>query len=214
MSNHRLWVGGGIAGMLGVASYIIGIAVPWPETQLGTSIALAVVGAWPILSVVYSYGLYTFVAAENESAANSLALLFAVCGFTTVLAMLVVQLAVGAGLGEITQGLDEDSARALRRGLRLIDHGLDVAWDMLIGIALVFSGASIRPRRGLGLAWAVPSAALGVALIALNAATFPWPPAARGLFDVGPLIGLFVFALAARLTVLGIRARREARLAG
>ena len=120
--------------------------------------------------------------------------------------MLVVQLAVGAGVGEITQGLDEQSATALRRGLRLIDLGLDVAWDMLIGTALIFSGISMRPRKGLGLGWAISSATLGIALIGLNAATFPWPPAARGLFDIGPLIGLFVFALAARLAVLGMRA--------
>ena len=209
MSNRKLWIRSGIAGMLGIFCYIVGITAPWPETQLGTSAALVVVSAWAILSIVYSYGLYTFVAAEQESAANRLALLFAVAAFTVVLTMLVVQLAVGAGVGEITKGLDDAAARALRRGLRLIDHGLDVAWDILIGTALVFSGLSIRPRRGLGLGWAVPSVVLGIALVVLNAATFPWPPASRGLFDIGPLIGLFVFSLAARLSVLGRRAPQE-----
>ena len=204
--QRRLWVGSGVAGMLGIACYIVGITVPWPETQLGISTALIVVVAWPILSIVYSYGLYTFVAAERDSTANRLALIFAIAGFAMVLAMLVVQLAVGAGLEDIAKRLDEPTARALRRGLRLIDHGLDVAWDMLIGTALVFSGVSMRPRAGLGLVWAVPSAALGVALIVLNAVTFPWPPAARGLIDIGPFIGLFVMALAARLLVLGRRA--------
>ena len=87
----------------------------------------------------------------------------------------------------------------------MIDLGLDVAWDMLIGTALVFSGIAIRRRRGLGPGWALPSIALGVALIGLNAATFPWPPAAHGLFDIGPLIGVFVFLLSARLALLGRR---------
>jgi hypothetical protein len=206
MANRRLWVGSGIAGMLGIASYIIAITVPWPETQLGTSIGLTVASAWAILSIVYSYGLYSFVAAERESTANRLGLLFAVAGFTVVLAMLVVQLAIGAGLSEIASGLDEQFATALRRGLRLIDHGLDVTWDVLIGTALVFSGIAMRRRSGLGLAWAVASAVLGIALVVLNAATFPWPPASRGLFDIGPLIGVFVFTLAARLAVLGLRA--------
>lgn len=88
----------------------------------------------------------------------------------------------------------------------MVDHGLDVAWDFLIGMALVFSGAALRRRRGLGLGWAIPSIALGIALIGLNAATFPWPPADQGLFDIGPFIGLFVFALAGRLAWLGRRA--------
>jgi hypothetical protein len=188
-----------------VACYILAITLPWPETQLGTSTALLVVSAWPILSIVYSYGLYSFVAAESESTANRLAFVFAVTGFTTVLGMIIVQLAVGAGIGEISQGLDVQTAKVLRRGLRLIDLGLDVAWDMLIGTALIFSGAAIRRRSGLGLGWAIPSVVLGTTLIALNAATFPWPPGDRGLIDIGPFIGLFVIVLAARLTMLGRR---------
>ncbi len=205
MPEHRLWVASGLAGMLGVACYILAITLPWPETQLGTSAALVVVSAWPILSIIYSYGLYSFVAAERESTANRLGLVFAITAFTTVLAMIVVQLAVGAGIGEIAQELDEQAATALRRGLRMIDHGLDVAWDILIGTALVCSGVAMRRRRGLGPGWALPSAALGLALVVLNAATFPWPPADRGLFDLGRLIGLFVMALAARLALLGRR---------
>jgi hypothetical protein len=182
------------------------MAFPWPETQRGTSTALVVVSAWPILSIIYSCGLYDFIAAERESTANRLAFVFAVTGFATVLAMIVVQLAVGAGVGEITEGLDEQTAWALRRGLRMIDLGLDVAWDILIGTALMLSGAAMRRRRGLGLAWAVPSSLLGMALIVLNAATFPWPPADRGLIDIGPFIGVFVMTLATRLAILGRRA--------
>jgi hypothetical protein len=188
-----------------VVCYILAITLPWPETQLGTSSALLVVSAWPILSIIYCHGLYSFVAAERESTANRLGFVFAVTAFTTVLAMIVVQLAVGAGIVEITKGLDEQTARALRRGLRMIDLGLDVAWDMLIGSALIFSGVAIRRRSGLGLAWAMPSVILGMALIVLNAATFPWPPGERGLIDIGPFIGMFVMALGVRLAILGRR---------
>jgi hypothetical protein len=199
-------MGSGIAGVAGVVCYILAIAFPWPETQFGTSIALLVVAAWPILSIIYSYGLYNFVAAERESTANRLGFVFAVAAFTTVLGMIVVQLAVGTGVAEIAEGLDEQTTNALRRGLRLIDLGLDVAWDMLIGMALVLSGIAMGRRTGLGRGWAVPSAVLGVALILLNATSFPWPPADRGLIDIGPFIGLFVMALAARLAILGRRA--------
>lgn len=204
--NRSLWVGSGIAGVVAVACYILAIALPWPETRLGTSTALVVVSAWPILSIIYSYGLYSFVAAEGESTANRLAFVFAVAAFTTVLGMIVVQLAVGAGIGEITKGLDEQTTKALRRGLRMIDLGLDVAWDMLIGTALILSGTAMRRRSGLGLGWAIPSVVLGMALIVLNAATFPWPPGDHGLIDIGPFIGVFVMALAARLAILGRRA--------
>ena len=78
MPNPRLWLGGGTAGMVGICCYILAITVPWPETQLGTSISLVVVSAWPILSIIYSYALYSFVAAERESVANRLGLVFAI----------------------------------------------------------------------------------------------------------------------------------------
>jgi hypothetical protein len=203
-------MGSGIAGVVAVVCYVLAISLPWPETQLGTSTALIVVSAWPILSIVYSYGLYRFVAVERDGTANRLSFVFAVTAFTTVLGMIVVQLAVGAAIADITKGIDEPTTRALRRGLRMIDMGLDVAWDMLIGTALVLSGVAMRGRSGLGLAWAVPSMILGVALIVLNAATFPWPPGDHGLVDIGPFIGLFVVAVATRLVVLGKRTAVDA----
>jgi hypothetical protein len=191
--------------VVAVVCYILAIVVPWPDTQLGTSASLVVVCAWPILSIVYSYGLYGFVAAERDSAVNRLAFVFAVMAFATVLGMIVVQLAVGAGTADITRGVDVQAATALRRGLRLIDLGLDVAWDMLIGTALILWGVAMRRRTGLGPGWALPSVVMGVALIVLNAATFPWPPGDRGLIDIGPFIGIFMLALAIRLAILGRR---------
>ncbi len=202
MRNPNLWLGGGLAGMVSICCYLLAIVVPWPDTQFGISTSLIVVSLFPILGMVYSYALYSFVAAERDSAANRLGS----TAFTTLLAMLVVQLAVGAGVGEITRDLDGQTARALRRGLRMIDLGLDVAWDILIGAGLVFWGLAIRRRSGLGLGWAIPSLLFGIALVILNAATFPWPPANRGLFDIGPAIAVFVLLMSARLALLGRRA--------
>jgi len=209
MPNRRLWMVSGIAGMIGVLCYILAILLPWPETQAGTSSSLLVVSAWPILSIIYSYGLYHYIAVQHDCTTNRLAFVFAVVAFTTVLAMIIVQLAVGAGWPEVTRGLDEQTAGMLKRGLRLIDMGLDVAWDILIGVALILSGLAMRARNGLGPWWAIPSIVLGAALIVLNACTFPWPPGDRGLFDIGPFIGVFVLLLATRLAWLGHKAERQ-----
>lgn len=206
MSNRRLWVASGVAGILAVSCYLAAIFIPWPETQAGTSAALLTVSAFPILSIVFCHGLCRFIAVERDGGANRLAFTFAVAAFTTVLAMIVVQLAVGAAIGEIAAGLDAASRRALTRGLRMIDLGLDVAWDMLIGTTLICLGLAMRVRRGLGPLWGAPPIVFGIALIGLNAATFPWPPGERGLFDIGPLVGVFILLLAVRLVLL---ARRE-----
>ncbi len=201
---------GGLAGILSVGCYFLAVLIPWPETQVGTSLSLLVVSGFPLLGIVFSYGLHSFVAEESEGTANRLAFVFSVAAFTTLLGMIIAQLAVGAGIGEMTKGLDEATAKALRRGLRLIDLGLDVAWDFLIGTTLVLWALAMRRRRGLGPGWAAPSALFGIALIGLNAATFPWPPGDRGLFDIGPFIALFFVALAARLMTLGRAAATQA----
>lgn len=206
MHNPRLWVYGGIAGAASVLCYVVAAAVTWPENQFGTSGLLVAISGFPMLGIVYSYALYHFVAAERDGVANRLGLVFAVAAFTTLLAMLFVQLAIGAGIEEYTRDLDAQTARAMRRSLRLVDLGLDVAWDFLIGAGLVCWGLAMRRRRGLGMGWAVPCVVFGVALIGLNASTFPIPPANHGLFDIGPFIAVFMLALAVRVALLGKRA--------
>lgn len=207
MSNPRLWYGGGIAGALSVCAYLAAIVIPWPETQLGTSVALAVVSLFPILGIVSCYALCSFIAAEREMAANRIAFVFAVAGFSTLLAMLLVQVAVTSGISEMTQGLDAATAKALKRSLRLVDMGLDVAWDLLFGTAMLFWGFALRKRSGFGPGWGWPLLALGGLLMALNLATFPWPPGSRGSLDLGPLAGMFMLAIFIRLAFLGRRAR-------
>ena len=210
MRNPALWLRGGIAGAVCVVCYIVAIAVDWPENQHGVTASLLVVSAFPILGIMYSYALYDFVAAERDSVANRLGLVFWIVAFTTLLGMIIVQLAVTASISDITQTLDAQTARALRRGLRMIDLGLDVAWDFLGGMALVLTGTAMRKRTGLGPWWGMAAIGFGIALILLNAATFPIPPANAGLFDIGPFTGMFMLALAVRLAFLGKRELRAA----
>ncbi len=210
MQNPRLWFYGGIAGTASICCYIAAITVNWPETQAGVSVSLVVVSLFPILGIMASYALYSLVAAERESAANTFGLIFFIAAFTTLLAMLIVQLAVTSSIGEIARELDAQTARALRRGLRTIDLGLDVAWDLLGGVALIFWGLALRKRSGFGPGWGIPAALFGIALIILNVATFPMPPANSGLFDIGPVIGVFMLALFVRLALLGKRSTHKA----
>ena len=103
MRHPALWFGGGIAGVVSMCCYGVAIAVPWPDTQLGISTSLIVASGFPILGIVASYALFSFVAAERPGAANTLGLIFFVCAYATLLAMLIVQFAVTSSMADITR---------------------------------------------------------------------------------------------------------------
>jgi hypothetical protein len=56
--------------------------------------------------------------------------------------------------------------------------------------------------------------AIASILIVLNLATFPTPPAAAGLFDAGPLVGTWYFAITIASALRLRRLSAEARNAG
>ena len=205
MNNRRLWLNCGIAGIAGMLCYILAITIPWPETQAGGTMLLLVLTAWPVFSIIYSYGMYTFIAAERDGAANRLALIFGALAFSTVLSMIIVQLAVDMAFADFARGLDETASGALAGALNMVDLGLDIAWDMLIGVSMIFSAVALKGRTGFGIWWAAPVMLLGVLMIGLNAATFPYPPGEAGLFDIGPFVGTFMLVVAVRFIVLAKR---------
>jgi hypothetical protein len=108
--------------------------------------------------------------------------------------------------------VNTDLAVAIRRTVRLVDFGLDVAWDMFIGASLLCIGFAMRPHSKLGWKWGLPAVLFGAALIVLNAITFPWPPDTRGLLDIGPFIGFYIMALAGFTVWCGLRMTGEQRI--
>ena len=209
--GHGVSVLGGISGIAGTACYVIGSMV-----QLPPAVAYAVVMAWPVLSIVFVYALNRYVALEKETASNHLAFVFACLAFTLVAGMISIQLAVSIGMEDsISKATSSASEKALlttvKDSMRWVDLGVDVAWDVFIGVALLFLSHVLIGHSRFGLWWGATSGLLGAGLIVLNVITFPWPPDTQNLFDIGPLIGLFIIALGTRLFLLGRQMRRESK---
>jgi hypothetical protein len=200
--SSRLFVLGGASGIVGTLCYIITAVVP-----LGQTLTYTLAMAWPVLSVIFAFSLCEYIKIDRHSSANQLAFVFAALGFAMVAAMISIQLAVRTGIEEHAANSPENQEflKLIRRSIRLVDMGLDVAWDLLIGTSLIFLGFALIQHKGFGTWWAVPAGLLGGLLIVLNVSTFPWPPNTQGLFDIGPAIGLFIIAVSVRLLLLGIR---------
>lgn len=210
-TTSHLVVLGGASGVVGTICYLIAATV-----SLDPIVTYVVAMAWPILSIVFLFSLYRFLALESQYASNQLALVFGCLAFTLVAAMLSIQLAVNMGIEEYAAKASQSQQElfgVIRRSIRLVDMGLDVAWDLFMCTALLLLSYPLARHPRFGRWWAVPAAVLGVALIVLNVVTFPWPPDTRGLFDLGPVAGLFIIVLSGRLLLLGTRMNRTAMTA-
>lgn len=116
-----------------------------------------------------------------------------------LLAMIMVQASV--------QAMVEQPEAALKA----IWWGLDVAWDLYVGTGTILLALCMFGRRGLGAWLAVPGLLIGGLLLIFNIATFPIPPANAGLFDPGPLVGLWYLVVYVRLGVSSVLLERQQR---
>jgi hypothetical protein len=180
MNDHMeiRWIKVGIgAGIVASIVYPVTILAPLPlpvaaalASFLGPAIGLG------------SLGLYRVIRLQGPSVAAAIAAIHNLIAGAILSAMILVQLAVRTGTPETAGSVV---------GVWL---GLDVAWDVYIGIGtLAFAWAMIRHPR-FRWPFAVSGWAMGLLLIVLNLSVFPTPPADGGLVDVGPLVGLWYFA--------------------
>ena len=181
----------GVCGLLANVAYALGasellgdVATPMVASLFGPLIAGA------------SVALYLLLAAERATLAGLLGAVANVAAGALVTAMVLVQIAVN----DVEAGLTP----AVNDAFEHVEFGLDLAWDVfLVAGTILFSFAMLADPR-LGRRFAVPGIAVAAGLYVLNFATFPAPPAAEGLVDLGPLVGLWYAAV----SVQALRLRR------
>jgi hypothetical protein len=181
---------GAAAGLATCAVYPLLIFAPLPPVP--TVVLASSMG--PLLGVA-SWGLREFLNLDRRRGiADAAAIANAIAG-ALFSAMILVQLA--AGMRNEHPGTDAVSMWL----------GLDVAWDVYVGLGtLLFAICALRHPR-LGIAVGVGGVAIAIGLLALNLYTFPTPPANAGLVDLGPAVGLWYLVV----TILVLASLRWAR---
>jgi hypothetical protein len=141
----------------------------------------------PLLGVA-SWGLREFLTLDRRTLAADLAAASNALAGALITAMLLVQFAVGIRSG------DEPGSDAVSIWL-----GLDVAWDVYVGLGTLLFGVAALRHPQLGRLIGGAGIAIAVGLLALNLYTFPTPPANAGLVDLGPAVGLWYLVVTIRV---------------
>ena len=193
----------GTAVVAGVCGLLANVAYALAASELlGDVVTPIVAGLFGPLIAGASVALYLLLAAERATLAGLLAAVANVAAAALVTAMALVQLAVN----DVEAGLSP----AVNEAFEHVEFGLDLAWDVFLVAGTILFSCSMLADPRFGRRFAVPGIAVAAGLYVLNFATFPTPPAAEGLVDLGPLVGLWYAAV----SVQALRLRNPLASAG
>ncbi|MFB3908888.1 MAG: hypothetical protein ACE15D_10845 [Candidatus Eisenbacteria bacterium] len=130
-----------------------------------------------------SLGLHRLIKLHGHSVTAALGAVSNIVAGGLFTAMVLVQLAV--------------RARAPERASDLVGVwlGLDVAWDIYIGLGTLAFGWAMWRHPRFGWPFSAVGLLLGLLVIVLNLIPFPTPPASAGSFDIGPFVGVWYLAV-------------------
>lgn len=174
------WIQSGVvAGLCASVFYPVILFVPLPLAA--TAAVAALLG--PAIGFG-SLGLRQLISLHGPSVTATLGAISNLVAGALLTAMVLVQLAVRHAVSGVTPQDD----------LVGIWLGLDVAWDVYIGLGTILFATSMLSHPRFRWPFALPGFVLGFLVLLLNFYTFPTPPAEAGSVDVGPFVGLWYLA--------------------
>lgn len=196
---------GAAAGMISILSYL---AIAFFDLPNALTFLLAML--FPMLGIVAVFSLKEYIAFRYPNYPNTLSFTFGSIAFTICSIFLSAQLAVQVEIKPAADLANQAVLKLIKESVRVVDMGMDVAWDMFIGTYLLLFLFAVQRLPELKW-WGLTGGSLGVALMILNVYTFPIPPTDSGLFDLGPFIALFLFALYVRMFILSRQMKQNKR---
>lgn len=180
------------AGLLASIIYPLVLLVTLPRALTAALIA----GFGPALALA-SLGLGQLLRLDHDSLCARVAPVMNIVAGALFTSMLLVQFAVGLEAG----------SNAVSRQVQAVWLGLDVAWDVYLGIGTVLFSLAMFKHPKFGRVIASLGLLFALGLLALNLYSFPTPPASAQLIDLGPGIGLWYLIV----TIIAWRALPWAR---
>jgi hypothetical protein len=193
-----------ISGSVAAVTYLVSVLVSLPSLQ-ASYLVFMLFG--PCFSCAM-YGLYKYHRVSHDSVPLQLGVLMLVLAgaINTIMAAMQGALRIYfENLPHDPEVISESKLAAWKMGLHSgnsLQMGVDVAWDYFVLIGMILLGVAIVGHEKFGRWFGWSAIALGAAGMFFNGWTFPDPPGAEGLLDVGPLCGAWFAILVIRMIMI------------
>ncbi len=193
---------GAISGIISIIFYFSAAVLPFIPNSIGRLMGFA----FPLLWIISFMGLYDFLKKQNHTPTLEIAYLFGIIGASIAAFLLVVQQANFMWHDVVMERVSSEEAKALYtatfNGANRVQAALDVSFDIFITISWMLFGLNIAKSKSFNKIFGWAGSLIALVLLVLNLYTFPNSPANSGLFDLGPLLGLWALAVYIWFTVL------------
>lgn len=173
--------------------------------------ALVAAACFGIAYSVLGLGLRVVLTEHRSSVWADTGGICAITGGVAMTMMLTLQLTLDGYLGRAEQVATPEGLEIiqwLRRGTAPIHLGLDVVWDLYLGVATICFAMAFLKHPSFGRMWTWSGLMVGAALLGFNIAAFPFSPGEVGMSMLyAPASAVWYLAVGVRL--LYARKREE-----
>ncbi len=200
----KAWLNTGIiAGVIACIVYPLAIFVPITNHQFTLIVGSSFGPALAIASIALGKILLErnwSVSAQLGAISNTIAAAFAT-------AMIIVQLAIRFST---VPSYDPQLDKFIINRIWDVVLGLDVTFDVFIGLGTIFFGISMLRDVRFGKIVGILGILIGsIVILGFNFYSFPTPPKDAGLFDPGPVSGLWYTIVTIQIIYFVMKQRKK-----
>ncbi|MFC2117398.1 hypothetical protein ACFLSY_01985 [Bacteroidota bacterium] len=199
---------GAIAGLFAIICYLGASVLSMPDL-----VTRFMVFAFGPLLVVGFIGIYSFFQGIKHGPELQISFIFGILAGATLTLMIIIQIANGMWHQEAMDVAKSDDAilmyKAALIGADRVQLGMDITMDIFITISIILLGICLLRNSLTSKIFGISGILLASLLLILNMITFPNPPGSAGLYDAGPIFGLWLLAFFVWLTILSFQKKRS-----
>ena len=189
----RIWINIGI-----VCGFLVSIIYPFLQFVSSLTVGVMLAGSMGILLSLASVGLFYFIQIHKKRIVSKIALISNIIAGAILTQMFIVQLAIKSSKPEQI----DQSGKWAWNTINHIHYGLDVSWDVYIFLGTLLFAVGVFYHPKLGKIYSVTGILVSLLMMITNVISFPVPPAEE-IFDFGPFIGLWYFAVTIKIVFSG-----------